>query len=270
MTLLCIEILTKIFITHLLKELQASRDVIYRLRRRDLFVCASETLLSPNDCKILGTNSSRIKEEILIFKRKNYENNDLEVDKIGHENSDESFKSKLLNCDDVKPNSEAELLLNDQICKLEAKDIFCRVFKMGFGKGKENPVTASTSFFRPVKNMEIDSDTNIGGNVTYTEGIVHSSTFISLTSVLILSVIKNHFRMSFILCFVFFLIASPGCLLTFVFLFEMSVNCSRLIPTEFEETYLRMFCRYKSQSTAVSRLYTRVSTEGSVSTFFFL
>ena len=35
-------------------------------------------------------------------------------------------------------------------------------------------------------------------------------------------------------------------------------NCSRLIPTEFEETYLRLFCRHKSQVGAVSALFTEV------------
>lgn len=56
---------------------------------------------------------------------------------------------------------------------------------MGFGKGKENPVTASTSFFKPDKNtdMNTDKDINVLGStssVTYTEGIVNPSTYSSL------------------------------------------------------------------------------------------
>lgn len=168
--------------------MQDSRDIIYRLRKRDLFVCASETLLSPKDCKILGTNSSKIKEEILKFKKKNYENKGREEsdNNEGLDNfNNKSNKLKILHCNDSKhdnKNSDAELLLYNQISKLEDKDIFCRVFKMGFGKGKENPVTASTSFFKPDKNtdMNTDSDSNVLGStssVTYTEGIVNPSTY---------------------------------------------------------------------------------------------
>lgn len=151
-------------------------------------MCASETLLSPQDCKILGTNSSRIKEEILKFKKKNFENDNRRNQKIDENLSLDNFdnksnKLKLLHIIDSKHDiNNAGLLLYDQISKLEDKDIFCRVFKMGFGKGKENPVTASTSFFKPDKNTDFnsDSDTNVPGStssVTYTEGIVNPSTY---------------------------------------------------------------------------------------------
>jgi hypothetical protein len=148
-------------------------------------VCASETLLSPQDCKILGTNPSRIKEEILQFKRKNYtkkadmkiENNHSNKGNEGSEYSENCQKLKSSHNGGLKTSDEAETLLYDQISKLEEKDIFCRVFKMGFGKGKENPVTNSTSFFRPDKITEKDLETNAGTSVTYTEGIVHPSKF---------------------------------------------------------------------------------------------
>ena len=151
-------------------------------------MCASETLLSPQDCKILGTNSSRIKEEILKFKKKNFGNDNRRNQKIDENLSLDNFdnksnKLKLFHIIDSKHDiNNAGLLLYDQISKLEDKDIFCRVFKMGFGKGKENPVTASTSFFKPDKNTDFnsDSDTNVPGStssVTYTEGIVNPSTY---------------------------------------------------------------------------------------------
>ena len=165
------------------QELQASRDVINRLRKRDIFVCASETLLSPQDCKILGTNPSRIKEEILQFKRKNYtKKEDMRIENKGNESSEYSENCRKLKSshnDSVKTSDEAESLLYDQISNLEDKDIFCRVFKMGFGKGNENPVTNSTSFFRPDKVTEKDLETNAGTSVTYTEGIVHPSKFLN-------------------------------------------------------------------------------------------
>jgi hypothetical protein len=149
-------------------------------------VCASETLLSPQDCKILGTNPSRINEEILLFKRKHYkkkedmkiENNNGYKSNECSDNSDKCQKLKSSHCDGVNTSDEAESLFYDQISNLEEKDIFCRVFKMGFGKGKENPVTNSTSFFRPDKITEKDLETNAGSSLTYTEGIVHPSTFI--------------------------------------------------------------------------------------------
>lgn len=149
-------------------------------------MCASETLLSPQDCKILGTNPSRIKDEILLFKGKNYkkkedlkiENNKGNKGNECSEYSENCQKLKSSHNDGVKTSDDAESLLYDQISNLEDKDIFCRVFKMGFGKGKENPVTNSTSFFRPDKITEKDLETNAGTSVTYTEGIVHPSTSI--------------------------------------------------------------------------------------------
>jgi hypothetical protein len=67
-----------------------------------------------------------------------------------------------------EPNSNhSDLRL--KISELKEEDVFCRIFKMGFGKGKKNPVTDSTSFYRPNKNQETGQD------VTYAEGIVHPS-----------------------------------------------------------------------------------------------
>ena len=175
-------------------------------------MCASETLLSPQDCKILGTNPSRIKEEILLFKRKNYQKKgDFKIQNSGkkddkdNENSDNWNSQKLQSshCDGEKTSDDVETLSYDQIANLEDVDIFCRVFKMGFGKGKENPVTNSTSFFRPDKITEKDF---AGSSVTYTEGIVHPSTLIKnfILSALILHFAKHGSLISSVYSTIFF------------------------------------------------------------------
>ena len=57
--------------------------------------------------------------------------------------------------------------IHTAISLLTESDMFCRIFKIGFGKGDKNPVTDSTSFFKP--------RTLADGTVTYTSGIVQSS-----------------------------------------------------------------------------------------------
>jgi hypothetical protein len=133
-------------------------------------VCATETLLSPQECENLGSIPGKIKEEILDFKLKHYKRSS----SIGSSSSS-SYKSKSKS----KLSSEMDIRVTEpssnhsdlsvMISELKAEDIFCRIFKMGFGKGKKNPVTDSTSFYRPNKNQEMGQD------VTYAEGIVHPS-----------------------------------------------------------------------------------------------
>ena len=74
------------------------------------------------------------------------------------------------NSETVNGNTDSPTtVLIDRIISLKDDDIFCRMIKMGFGKGKLNPVTDSTSFYQPQKNARTDSD------VTYAEGVVHPS-----------------------------------------------------------------------------------------------
>jgi hypothetical protein len=130
-------------------------------------VCATETLLSPQECENLGSIPGKIKEEILDFKLKNYKSSIIS----NRSSSSCKSKSKLRSEMDKRafePNSNhSDLRL--KISELKEEDVFCRIFKMGFGKGKKNPVTDSTSFYRPNKNQETGQD------VTYAEGIVHPS-----------------------------------------------------------------------------------------------
>jgi hypothetical protein len=140
-------------------------------------VCATETLLSPHECENLGSIPGIIKEEILDFKMKNYRSSMSSSN--GNSSSSCKQKAKLesednLSVIDAHTNAELELNLKHidlrmKISELKGEDIFCRIFKMGFGKGKKNPVTDSTSFYRPNKNQETGED------VTYAEGIVHPS-----------------------------------------------------------------------------------------------
>lgn len=131
-------------------------------------MCATEALLSPQECENLGSIPAKIKEEILDFKRNNFP---------GTNSSSSKSKSRKLSneCEgqeDTSSDSNSNLNHSDlsgMISQLKEEDIFCRIFKMGFGKGKNNPVTDSTSFYRPNKNQEAEQD------VTYAEGIVQPS-----------------------------------------------------------------------------------------------
>ena len=142
-------------------------------------MCATETLLSPHECENLGSIPGIIKEEILDFKMKNYISSMSNSNGNSNSSSSCKLKAKLeseenLRAIDAHTNAELELNskhidLRMKISELKGEDIFCRIFKMGFGKGKKNPVTDSTSFYRPNKNQETGQD------VTYAEGIVHPS-----------------------------------------------------------------------------------------------
>ena len=136
--------------------MQPSRDLILRLRKRDLFVCASETILDPNQSKKIGTDSKKIINEIIKLRNKKYFVFECEKsDKIKNKN-----------------NLNISIELRKQIEIIKNTDIFCRIFKIGFGNGNKNPVTDSTSFFKPNKE-----DFNDKNGVTYTSGIVQSSKY---------------------------------------------------------------------------------------------
>ena len=137
-----------------------------------MFVCASELLLSPEDHKNLGSDSDLVKKEILEFKKRYYVSHSATTNESIKMEMQSEVKSAVTksNSETVNGNTDSPTtVLIDRIISLKDDDIFCRMIKMGFGKGKLNPVTDSTSFYQPQKNAHTDSD------VTYAEGIVHPS-----------------------------------------------------------------------------------------------
>ena len=199
--------------------MQPSRDLILRLRKRDLFVCASETILDPNQSKKIGTDSKKIINEIIKLRNKKYYVFECEKsDKIKNKN-----------------NLNISIELRKQIEIIQNTDIFCRIFKIGFGNGNKNPVTDSTSFFKPNKE-----DFNDKNGVTYTSGIVQSSKYY---------VIKlNKIEFYVLLLSLIFTLSSQSLLLFFL-LFHYSC----FLFSHFFNYLLFLFCR-ELQSVASFRV----------------
>lgn len=104
------------------RELQPARDMIHRIRRRDLFGFAGETILTSEMMrKILHTTGQANEKLEDIVKRQLWQ-------MIG---------------DDVLQHTAA----------IEENDLFCYVIKMGYGKGNKNPLTSSTAFYQPDKSQ---------------------------------------------------------------------------------------------------------------------
>jgi HD superfamily phosphohydrolase len=112
-------------------ELQAARDMIHRIRRRDLFGFAGETILTSQMMERLLENSG---------------------------NSSAPVKHAL---DSVVKRQLWEMITDDVLSHTAAltyDDIFCFVIKIGYGKGNKNPLTTSTAFYAPDKSA--NSNTN--------------------------------------------------------------------------------------------------------------
>ena len=110
-------------------------------------------------------------------------------------------------------------------------DVFCRMVKMGCGRGKLNPVVDQTTFFLPVKNDGDEDGFTIIDE--YVLGGVPAGKAVFTKN--IHSLLTCHF-------------------------FTYLEAVSRLLPQEFEETYLRIFCRHPNQKRAVSKAFDEVIT----------
>ena len=147
-------------------------------------MCASETILTPVQSARLGADAQKIKKEMLKFKNDKYTdlvakniNGDSNQNGINekrnnekYKNNDNNNKDEICDCDNNIEVIKNEHDLHQSIAFLEEMDISLCIFKIGFGKGNSNPVTDSTSFFKPNKDQD-----QAGDDVTYTNGIVHSS-----------------------------------------------------------------------------------------------
>ena len=155
-------------------------------------MCASETILTPVQSARLGTDAKKIKKEIFRFKNNKYEEfiridncssnsdnntNGISENKKNNNSNNNNNNNNKTNDEDencyVNSNDETTKNKHDlhqSIALLEDMDISLCIFKIGFGKGNSNPVTDSTSFFKPNKDQD-----QAGDDVTYTNGIVHSS-----------------------------------------------------------------------------------------------
>jgi hypothetical protein len=95
-------------------NLESSRKMITRIRKRDLFSFVGEVLLSPSHKGHLGGGADGVIQQLIELKNRNV----------------------------------------DISNKVGDMDIFCTVTKVGYGSGGNDPVTKSTIFYKPVKDSD--------------------------------------------------------------------------------------------------------------------
>jgi HD superfamily phosphohydrolase len=131
---------------------------------------------------------------------------------------------------------------------LKNEDLFVTIIKMGYGKGGRDPVSELTTFYTPIKAssrsgqaessllIEEDgaSDVGVGSGNGWNIGSLPAGSF-GVFSVC-----------SFVDFSVVWLTAD---------------SISRLIPREFQETYVRVYCRYKNQQPIALQLFQQVRPE---------
>lgn len=105
--------------------------MIYRIRKRDLFAFVGETLLPPDTL-------SKYKKEKGVSSE-----NQIKLDILKRI---AAFNSKI----DV----ESRITLDEN-------DLFCQIVKIGYGKGKANPVSQLTVFYQPNRSSD-ESNYNVG------------------------------------------------------------------------------------------------------------
>ena len=140
-------------------------------------MCASETILTPAQSTKIGLDAGRIKDELLKFQliRDKRDNKDLSSSNSDGNGEDNSSSNSTYDNNNINNNNNGPIRGSSQntaidIVPLQEKDLYIRIFKIGFGQGTSNPVTDSTTFFRPNKDQH-----QVGQDVTYTSGIVQSS-----------------------------------------------------------------------------------------------
>ena len=207
--------------------------MIHRLRTRDLFAFAGEIILSAERRAQLdltgGGASERIKKDLVVLLQ-------------------------------VSRGAAAEA---HNAVEVSEKDIFCEIVKISYGKGAKNPVSGPTAFYEPKKNHTTTSGSassaDLAGlvpgpgeedpemvqqNLHWSVGVVPQGTRFRTISCVLISLYEQ----------------STACSHAYgVLLFECLVDAvSRVTPREFEETYIRVFCRYKAQRDTVKEIFQQV------------
>lgn len=195
-------------------ELQPAREIIERLRKRDLFPQAAELILKPEEVDLIRGGAASLKNALLQINKKRMLKSIPADPHVSSSSSSASLASS------QSPGSQSTLEESPAHGKkakdkefipsggyldasAAASDIFCCVIKLDYGKGGKDPVSEMTTFFRPIKSDDASSHP---GSVDYEVG--------------------------------------PPVL----------EAVTRLVPKEYQEVQLRVYCRYKHQKAVVASL----------------
>lgn len=106
--------------------------MIHRIRKRDLFPYAGETIITPKQIsELLGSDKNHLED---------------------------SIKRQLITIIRQQQRNQNE---GDDVVVVEEEDIFCQIVQIGYGKGNLNPVSHLTTFYAPNKEFRgLESNTN--------------------------------------------------------------------------------------------------------------
>jgi hypothetical protein len=124
--------------------------MIHRLRKRDLFCFAGETILNTKIItQLLGPKDQselKIKQQLIELIAGN---------------------NKVNNNDDNHDGPKTKKLRSIEI---READLFCQIVSIGYGKGNLNPVSDLTSFYAPTK--DIGDTTTSTGPIKWKVGVI--------------------------------------------------------------------------------------------------
>lgn len=147
-----------------LPELQPARDMVHRLHSRNLFRFAGEIILNPDMKKSFLGLSSRdvselVKSQLMVLC---HQHSTALIERKKEERAnEEASQSTIISSSNVsvgstraRSESSVDKELAADLVTLKSSDIFVVVVKIGYGKGKLNPVSDLTTFYKPVKKED--------------------------------------------------------------------------------------------------------------------
>lgn len=122
-------------------NLQPARAMIHRIRRRDLFGYAGETILTSDMMRRILSHAEK--------KAQNHQKEKMNV--LVKRQLWEMLQEAIAIKSQQSEGSPTDLP------ELSEEDLFCSVVKVGYGRGNQNPLTNSTAFYRPNKSASLSS-----------------------------------------------------------------------------------------------------------------
>ena len=122
-----------------------SRNLITRIRKRDLFTLAVEHIVDPSNQTLIKLINQKPSNEVILNQIISFKNSTNEIT--------------------TTATSEGGSFPSPRRYDIPDTDIFCRVYKISVGNGNRNPVIDGIRFYKPLK-----TETNNSNDIVYEVG----------------------------------------------------------------------------------------------------
>eukprot|EP00428_Durinskia_dybowskii_P086143 CAMPEP_0170418732 /NCGR_PEP_ID=MMETSP0117_2-20130122/34422_1 /TAXON_ID=400756 /ORGANISM="Durinskia baltica, Strain CSIRO CS-38" /LENGTH=601 /DNA_ID=CAMNT_0010677035 /DNA_START=92 /DNA_END=1897 /DNA_ORIENTATION=+ len=214
-------------------ELAPARAMIQRLRVRDLFAFSGEIILSAERrTQLLQGGTAQIKREMLELLRAHEAQASLDC------------KGSPVPVASVPAGAGAKM----EVEVVKDEDVFCEIVKISYGKGAKNPVSGPTAFYEPKKEFSEPGpaptasarESNNTDSYSCTDSVDDELRRRQEEEI---QEQNKHWSVGVI----------------------PQDSVSRLTPREFEETYIRVYSRYKRQAAIVRDIFQKWCQQNKVS-----